>query len=156
MSLVTFFLCILSLYVACKYPDICMCAARSFVAISIVSRCCSPREVFDVDLHAFDHERIENITSLKEVLLGAGYEQRRYRIVTPTWSSAGKNSGCSPFKNSSRQVQELYLRSAKKASLFNSWSNCAKNAGGSCPSSGLQKLHGAQYYQSDLEWDQLN
>ncbi|XP_058795855.1 spectrin alpha chain [Phymastichus coffea] len=99
--------------------------------LSSVQTLLTKQETFDAGLHAFEHEGIQNITSLKEMLLEAGHEQsaaiqRRHGDVITRWQklladSQARKQRLLQMQDQFRQVEELYLSFAKKASAFNSW-----------------------------------
>ncbi|XP_014210997.1 spectrin alpha chain isoform X2 [Copidosoma floridanum] len=99
--------------------------------LSSVQTLLTKQETFDAGLHAFEHEGIQNITSLKEQLLEAGHEQRaaihkRHGDVIARWQklladSQARKQRLLRMQEQFRQIEELYLTFAKKASAFNSW-----------------------------------
>ncbi|PSN39855.1 hypothetical protein C0J52_21000 [Blattella germanica] len=77
--------------------------------LSTVQTLLTKQETFDAGLHAFEHEGIQNITLLKDQwqkLLNDS-DARKQRLIR--------------MQEQFRQIEELYLTFAKKASAFNSW-----------------------------------
>lgn len=82
-------------------------------------------------LHAFELEGIQNITALKDQLIGNEHEQsaailKRHANVIARWQklladSDARKTRLHRMVDEFRQIEELYLRFAKKASSFNSW-----------------------------------
>lgn len=82
-------------------------------------------------LHAFEHEGIQNITSLKDQLIAAQHDQspailKRHGHVIARWQklladSDARKQRLLRMQDQFRQIEELYLTFAKKASAFNSW-----------------------------------
>jgi len=82
-------------------------------------------------LHAFELEGIQNITALKDQLIGNEHEQsaailKRHANVIDRWQklladSEARKTRLHRMVDEFRQIEELYLRFAKKASSFNSW-----------------------------------
>lgn len=76
-------------------------------------------------------EGIQNITALKDQLIGNDHEQsaailKRHANVIERWQtlladSEARKSRLHRMVDEFRQIEELYLRFAKKASSFNSW-----------------------------------
>ncbi|KAJ8734339.1 hypothetical protein PYW07_014890 [Mythimna separata] len=99
--------------------------------LSTVQTLLTKQDTFDAGLAAFEHEGIQNITSLKEQLVAAGHEQtpaivRRHGDVIARWQrllgdSAARKQRLLQLQDQFRQIEELYLTFAKKASAFNSW-----------------------------------
>ncbi|XP_032452714.1 spectrin alpha chain isoform X2 [Nasonia vitripennis] len=99
--------------------------------LSSVQTLLTKQETFDAGLHAFEHEGIQNITSLKEMLIEAGHEQspaihKRHADVIARWQklladSQARKQRLLQMQEQFRQIEELYLTFAKKASAFNSW-----------------------------------
>ncbi|XP_014681189.1 PREDICTED: spectrin alpha chain, non-erythrocytic 1-like [Priapulus caudatus] len=91
----------------------------------------SANENFDAGLSAFEHEGIQNITALKDQLVEANHEQtpaiqRRYNEVIARWQrlladSDARKQKLLRMQEQYRQIEDLYLMFAKKASAFNSW-----------------------------------
>lgn len=82
-------------------------------------------------LNAFEQEGIHNISTLKDQLINANHAQsaailKRHEDVISRWtklrnaSNERKNRLIS-MQDQFRQIEELYLTFAKKASAFNSW-----------------------------------
>ncbi|CAF4414366.1 unnamed protein product, partial [Adineta steineri] len=87
-------------------------------------------------LSNFEHEGIRSVTDLKEELLSANQGQTlseqnekiqaRYDLVLTNWQKLLQTSGLRREKlkkaeDRFRNIEELFLRFAKKASAFNSW-----------------------------------
>lgn len=99
--------------------------------LSTVQTLLTKQDTFDAGLAAFEHEGIQNITQLKDQLLTASHEQSaaisaRHRDVQTRWSrlladSAARKQRLLQLQDQFRQIEELYLTFAKKASAFNSW-----------------------------------
>nr|ANG83465.1 spectrin alpha chain [Biston betularia] len=99
--------------------------------LSTVQTLLTKQDTFDAGLAAFEHEGIQNITSLKEQLVAAGHEQTgaivaRHGAVIARWQrlladSAARKQRLLQLQDQFRQIEELYLTFAKKASAFNSW-----------------------------------
>ncbi|XP_063890722.1 spectrin alpha chain isoform X2 [Helicoverpa armigera] len=99
--------------------------------LSTVQTLLTKQDTFDAGLTAFEHEGIQNITSLKEQLVAANHEQtpaivKRHGDVIARWQrlladSAARKQRLLQLQDQFRQIEELYLTFAKKASAFNSW-----------------------------------
>ncbi|XP_060810568.1 spectrin alpha chain [Amyelois transitella] len=99
--------------------------------LSTVQTLLTKQETFDAGLAAFEHEGIQNITALKEQLVAAHHEQaaaiaRRHADVIARWQrlladSDARKKRLLQLQDQFRQIEELYLTFAKKASAFNSW-----------------------------------
>lgn len=86
---------------------------------------------FFVGLNAFEQEGIHNITTLKDQLINAKHAQspaieKRHDDVLLRWQNLRAASDERKFRllgmqDQFRQIEELYLTFAKKASAFNSW-----------------------------------
>lgn len=86
---------------------------------------------FGLGLHAFEQEGIQNITILKDQLVTAGHDQtatilNRHGDVVSRWNSLlgasnSRKQRLLRMQDQFRQIEELYLTFAKKASAFNSW-----------------------------------
>lgn len=82
-------------------------------------------------LHAFEQEGIQNISTLKDQLVSAGHDQtptilNRHGDVVGRWNallggSDARKQRLLRMQEQFRQIEELYLTFAKKASAFNSW-----------------------------------
>ena len=111
------------------------------------------QETFDIGLKAFETEGIQNITALKDQLIGSNHIQvgvkifkmfqnnkftnnvhcvkaesinRKYGVVMDRWNKLQADSNAREqrllqVQDEFRQIEELYLTFAKKASAFNSW-----------------------------------
>jgi spectrin alpha len=99
--------------------------------LSSVQTLLTKQETFDAGLHAFEQEGIQNITTLKDQLISAGHEQtqtilNRHGDVIARWNSLldaseSRKQRLLSMQDQFRQIEELYLTFAKKASAFNSW-----------------------------------
>ncbi|XP_039289075.1 spectrin alpha chain-like isoform X4 [Nilaparvata lugens] len=99
--------------------------------LSTVQTLLTKQETFDAGLHAFEHEGIQNITALKDQLLAANHDQteaikKRHADVISRWQkllgdSDARKQRLLRMQEQFRQIEELYLTFAKKASAFNSW-----------------------------------
>ncbi|XP_046383507.1 spectrin alpha chain [Ischnura elegans] len=99
--------------------------------LSTVQTLLTKQETFDAGLHAFEHEGIQNITGLKDRLIAAEHDQtpaieRRHADVIARWQKLLNDSDARKqrllrMQEQFRQIEELYLTFAKKASAFNSW-----------------------------------
>ncbi|XP_041973839.1 spectrin alpha chain isoform X3 [Aricia agestis] len=99
--------------------------------LSTVQTLLTKQDTFDAGLAAFEQEGIQNITALKEQLVAAGHEQaaaisKRHGDVLARWQrlladSAARKQRLLQLQDQFRQIEELYLTFAKKASAFNSW-----------------------------------
>merc|ERR1712038_148880 len=99
--------------------------------LSSVQTLLTKQEPFDIGLRAFETEGIQNITALKEQLINGNHVQaasinRKFSEVIQRWNklladSAGREQRLLQVQDQFRQIEELYLTFAKKASAFNSW-----------------------------------
>ncbi|KAK9511533.1 hypothetical protein O3M35_000170 [Rhynocoris fuscipes] len=99
--------------------------------LSTVQTLLTKQETFDAGLLAFEHEGIHNITSLKDQLIAANHDQsqailKRHADVMARWQklladSDARKQRLLRMQEQFRQIEELYLTFAKKASAFNSW-----------------------------------
>nr|BAN20944.1 spectrin [Riptortus pedestris] len=99
--------------------------------LSTVQTLLTKQETFDAGLHAFEHEGIQNITALKDQLIAANHDQsqailKRHADVMTRWQklltdSDARKQRLLRMQEQFRQIEELYLTFAKKASAFNSW-----------------------------------
>merc|ERR1712241_961144 len=99
--------------------------------LSSVQTLLTKQETFDIGLEAFENEGITNITALKDNLVTAGHNQsasinKKYEEVIARWQKLLKESSdrkqrLLQVQEQFRQIEELYLMFAKKASAFNSW-----------------------------------
>merc|ERR1711962_668875 len=99
--------------------------------LSSVQTLLTKQETFDIGLRAFDTEGIQNITALKEQLINGNHIQaasinKKFGEVIQRWNklladSAGREQRLLQVQDQFRQIEELYLTFAKKASAFNSW-----------------------------------
>lgn len=82
-------------------------------------------------LTAFEQEGIQNITALKDQLISAQHDQspaiiKRHEDVLARWqklrnASEERKLRLLGMQDQFRQIEDLYLTFAKKASAFNSW-----------------------------------
>ena len=99
--------------------------------LSSVQTLLTKQETFDAGLQAFEKEGIQTITALKDQLVESKHAQtpaieKRYSDVLTRWQSLlsdsdGRKQRLLRLQEQYRQVEELYLTFAKKASAFNSW-----------------------------------
>jgi spectrin alpha len=99
--------------------------------LSSVQTLLTKQETFDAGLQAFEKEGIQTISTLKEQLVAAHHEQtpaieKRYSDVITRWKKLladadDRKQRLLKLQDQYRQVEDLYLTFAKKASAFNSW-----------------------------------
>jgi len=99
--------------------------------LSSVQTLLTKQETFDAGLQAFEKEGIQTITTLKEQLVASNHAQTpaiesRYQDVITRWQkllgdSDARKQRLLRLQEQYRQVEDLYLTFAKKASAFNSW-----------------------------------
>ncbi|PVD22109.1 hypothetical protein C0Q70_17913 [Pomacea canaliculata] len=99
--------------------------------LSSVQTLLTKQETFDAGLQAFEKEGIQTITALKDQLVNSRHAQtpaieRRYNDVIARWQklladSEGRRQKLLLLQEQYRQIEDLYLTFAKKASAFNSW-----------------------------------
>merc|ERR1719259_58066 len=99
--------------------------------LSSVQTLLTKQETFDIGLEAFENGGIQNITALKDQLVMAGHNQsdsinKKYEEVISRWQkllsdSNNRKQRLLQVQEQFRQIEELYLTFAKKASAFNSW-----------------------------------
>merc|ERR1712012_1415074 len=99
--------------------------------LSSVQTLLTKQETFDIGLRAFETEGIQNISALKDQLIGGNHVQaeainKKYNIVITRWNklladSQKREQRLLEVQDQFRQIEELYLSFAKKASAFNSW-----------------------------------
>ncbi|ESO09912.1 hypothetical protein HELRODRAFT_156368 [Helobdella robusta] len=99
--------------------------------LSSVQTLLTKQETFDAGLQAFEKEGIQTITSLKDQLISSKHSQtpaieKRYNDVISRWQRLLQDSDARKqrllrLQEQYRQVEDLYLTFAKKASAFNSW-----------------------------------
>jgi len=99
--------------------------------LSTVQTLLTKQETFDAGLMAFEQEGIQNISALKDQLVNANHEQsesiiKRHQDVIARWNklladSQERKKRLQDMQEQFRQIEELYLLFAKKASAFNSW-----------------------------------
>merc|ERR1719210_2049363 len=94
--------------------------------LSSVQTLLTKQETFDIGLEAFENEGIQNITALKDNLVASGHNQsaainKKYEEVIARWQKLLKESNdrkqrLLQVQEQFRQIEELYLMFAKKAS----------------------------------------
>ncbi|ESO95207.1 hypothetical protein LOTGIDRAFT_202396 [Lottia gigantea] len=99
--------------------------------LSSVQTLLTKQETFDAGLSAFEKEGIQTITALKDQLVQAKHTQtptieKRFNDVMARWQKLLQDSEARKQKllllqDQYRQIEDLYLTFAKKASAFNSW-----------------------------------
>ena len=99
--------------------------------LSSVQSLLTKQETFELGLSSFENEGINNITQLKDQLVEAKHRQtpliiKRYDDVLTRWhnllgASEARKQKLLKVKDKFEQIEELFLKFAKKASAFNSW-----------------------------------
>ena len=99
--------------------------------LSSVQTLLTKQETFDIGLEAFENEGIQNISALMEQLVKSGHNQssainRKYEEVITRWQKLLTDSNNRKLRllqvqDQFRQIEDLFLTFAKKASAFNSW-----------------------------------
>lgn len=99
--------------------------------LSSVQTLLTKQETFDAGLQAFEKEGIQTVTALKDQLVAANHAQtpaieKRYNDVISRWQrllddAEARKKRLLRLQDQYRQVEDLYLTFAKKASAFNSW-----------------------------------
>merc|ERR1739838_616332 len=99
--------------------------------LSTVQTWVTKQETFDAGLVAFANEGIKSITELKDQLIHAKHEQSdaiqsRYNDIIAKWQrlqedSEARKQRLLTIQEEFRQIEDLYLTFAKRASAFNSW-----------------------------------
>ncbi|XP_035787487.1 spectrin alpha chain isoform X2 [Anopheles albimanus] len=99
--------------------------------LSTVQTLLTKQETFDAGLSAFEQEGIHNITVLKDQLISTNHAQsaailKRHEDVLSRWQklredSVARKNRLLNIQDQFRQVEDLFLTFAKKASAFNSW-----------------------------------
>ena len=99
--------------------------------LSSVQTLLTKQETFDIGLDAFNKEGISNITALRDQLISGNHSQtasinKKYQEVISRWQkllsdSNSRKQRLLQVQEQFRQIEELYLTFAKKASAFNSW-----------------------------------
>lgn len=99
--------------------------------LSSVQTLLTKQETFDAGLTAFEHEGIQNITALKDQLIAANHDQspailQRHADVIARWQklladSDARKQRLLKMQDQFRQIEDLFLTFAKRASAFNSW-----------------------------------
>jgi spectrin alpha len=87
--------------------------------------------LFHLGLTAFEHEGIQNITALKDQLIASNHDQspailQRHADVIARWQklladSDARKQRLLHMQEQFRQIEDLFLTFAKRASAFNSW-----------------------------------
>ncbi|XP_076321230.1 spectrin alpha chain-like isoform X2 [Tachypleus tridentatus] len=99
--------------------------------LSSVQTLLTKQDTFDAGLSAFEQEGIQNITQLKDQLMTASHEQyhailKRHDNVMQRWNnllaaSEARKQRLLRMQDQFKQIEDLFLTFAKKASSFNSW-----------------------------------
>merc|ERR1712223_1249828 len=99
--------------------------------LSSVQTLLTKQDTFHIGLEAFESEGIQNITALKDQLVSSGHSQstainKKYEEVIGRWNKLVSDSNqrktrLLQVQEQFRQIEELFLTFAKKASAFNSW-----------------------------------
>ncbi|XP_003743041.1 spectrin alpha chain [Galendromus occidentalis] len=99
--------------------------------LSSVQTLLTKQETFDAGLSAFEQEGIHSITELKDQLVDANHDQKnniikRHDHVLSRWhnlrgASEARKAKLIQMLDQYKQIEELFLTFAKKASAFNSW-----------------------------------
>jgi spectrin alpha len=99
--------------------------------LSSVSTLLTKQETFDAGLAAFEQEGIQSITQLKDQLVAANHNQtqaiiKRHDDVMNRWhnllgASEARKQRLLRMQEQFKQIEDLFLTFAKKASAFNSW-----------------------------------
>merc|ERR1711988_1679283 len=99
--------------------------------LSSVQTLLTKQETFDIGLRAFESEGIQNISALKDQLIGGNHVQaeainKKFTIVITRWNrlqsdSNNRKARLLQVQDQFRKIEELFLTFAKKASAFNSW-----------------------------------
>src|SRR5699024_9836503 len=99
--------------------------------LSSVQLLLTKQDAFDAGLNAFEHEGIQRITELRDQLLRSQHVQsdaisKRHDNVIHRWQELLNNSLARRQKlirmqEHFKQIEDLFLTFAKKASAFNSW-----------------------------------
>lgn len=99
--------------------------------LSSVSTLLTKQETFDAGLAAFEQEGIQSISQLKDQLIQANHNQspaiiKRHEDVMKRWNnllaaSDARKQRLLRMQEQFRQIEDLFLSFAKRASAFNSW-----------------------------------
>lgn len=99
--------------------------------LSTVQNLLAKHDTFDAGLQAFQNEGIATTTALKDKLISSNHEQTaniqaKYDQVIRSWnnliaSSKQRRDKLTETLHKYKDIEELYLKFAKKASSFNSW-----------------------------------
>ncbi|XP_013791118.1 spectrin alpha chain, non-erythrocytic 1-like [Limulus polyphemus] len=99
--------------------------------LSSIQTLLTKQETFDAGLQAFEQEGIQSITQLKEELLVGNHDNtssivKRHDDVMTRWhnlmaASEARKHRLLTMQDQFKQIEDLFLTFAKKASAFNSW-----------------------------------
>ncbi|XP_076343494.1 spectrin alpha chain-like isoform X2 [Tachypleus tridentatus] len=99
--------------------------------LSSVQTLLTKQEAFDAGLQAFEQEGIQGITQLKQELLAGNHDNsnsivKRHDDVMARWrnlmaASEARKHRLLTMQDQFKQIEDLFLTFAKKASAFNSW-----------------------------------
>lgn len=99
--------------------------------LSSVQTLLTKQETFDAGLAAFEQEGIQSITQLKDQLVTAHHDQtpsiiKKHDDVMERWhnlraASEARKQRLLQMQEQFKQIEDLFLTFAKKASAFNSW-----------------------------------
>lgn len=99
--------------------------------LSTVQTLLTKQDTFDAGLVAFENEGMDNLRQLRDLLVSSGgikseMINKRFGEVKGRWekllqASEARKSRLIMMQEQFRQIEELYLTFAKKASAFNSW-----------------------------------
>lgn len=99
--------------------------------LSTVQTLLTKQDTFDAGLVAFDGEGMDNLKNLRDQLVQSGGVKsemiaKRFQDVRSRWekllqASEARKTRLIMMQDQFRQIEELYLTFAKKASAFNSW-----------------------------------
>ncbi|XP_056641828.1 spectrin alpha chain isoform X2 [Diorhabda sublineata] len=99
--------------------------------LSSVQTLLTKQETFDAGLTGFEHEGIQNITALKDQLISSNHDQtqailQRHQAVIERWQKLLNDSDARKqrllrMQEQYKEIEELFLMFAKRASAFNSW-----------------------------------
>lgn len=89
------------------------------------------QDTFEASLVAFEQEGIHSLTAMKNRLVADGHRQtqaivNRHSTVIQRWqkllqNAASRKERLQQMQDQFKNIEELYLLFAKKASAFNSW-----------------------------------
>ncbi|CAJ0583549.1 unnamed protein product, partial [Mesorhabditis spiculigera] len=99
--------------------------------LSSVQILLNKHDAFETGLNNFEHDGIQRCTELRDQLIANKHHQtpdinKRYDNVLTRWkqllaNSEGRRTKLLRMQDQFKQIEELYLTFAKKASTFNSW-----------------------------------